>query len=275
MQSFYTPQSAACEAHADLQFGPLRSKLKMSEYYSERAKLREFCSNKNTFEAADRTLFFTKVKAKLKELKLKVDCFIYYTQANCNYDCYDLAGSVPRQRKTKKYQQSLYLFDTWLEDVLYCYNQSANYISRDCDTQITRWEINLVNYTLSYTYLEFKMSQTSTEKSIGWTVEIPVSFKQTPSLISNNLWQTKAFISLFKYQNPQEAWELVKADLLQSLEQLKTAPVWYELQDEVESLPKWDLNLSLPLRSIGEWLAERYEGTQDNEDPEVIFVFKN
>jgi hypothetical protein len=245
------------------------------DYYSERENLRKFCSDRATFEAADRALFFTKVKAKLKELKLKVDSLTYYTQANSDYSCYDLEGAIPWQRKTKKYRQNLSVFDTWLENVLYAYSLGSSYISRDCDTMLIKWEIDLVNYTLSYTQIEFQMSDTNTETIVGYTIESPVSFKQTPNLILNNLWQTKAFMPLFKYQDPQKAWQQIKIQLMQSLGKFKAVPIWYELQDEVDSLPKWELSLQLPLRNIGQWLADRYGGLQNSEDPTITFVFKN
>jgi hypothetical protein len=245
----------------------------MDEHYTEREKLRKFCSDYATFEAADKALFFSKVKAKLKELELKVDSLTYYSQTNCDYACYELEGAVPWQRNTKKYQHRLNLFDTWLGNLLYCY--SGSYISSDCDTTLTRWEIDLGDYTLSYTRIEFKMSQTTTEKCIGYTIEIAVNFKQTPNLILNNLWQTKAFMPLFKYQDPQKAWQQIKIQLMQSLGKFKAVPIWYELQDEVDSLPKWELSLQLPLRNIGQWLEDRYEGTKKEEDPTVTFVFKN
>jgi hypothetical protein len=247
----------------------------MDEHYTEREKLRKFCSDRATFEAADRALFFTKVKAKLKELQLKVDRFTYYTQTNSDYSCYDLEGAIPWQRKAKKYRQNLSVFNAWLENVLYAYSLGSSYISRDCDTMLIKWEIDLVNYTLSYTHIEFQMSDTNTETVVGYTIESPVSFKQTPNLILNNLWQTKAFIPLFKYQDPQEAWEQIKAQLEQSLGPFKSKSVCYALQFEVGCLPKWELSLQLPLRNIGQWLADRYDGLQNSKDSTITFVFKN
>lgn len=245
----------------------------MSSYYTEREKLRGLCSNSAAFNKADRALFFTQVKAKLKELKLKVERFIYYEQISTEYDCFELEGSVPWQHKTKKYLHKLALFDTWLKDVLCEYNNY--YVSRDCDTLIVKWEIDLVNYTLSNISIEFKMAHTNTTDSIGYTIETELTFDKTPNLISKDLFKTKAFISLLKYKDPRKAWAQIKEELAKSLQNFKAEPVWYELQGEVDRLPKWDLSLCLPLRNIGEWLAERYEGALENENPPVTFIFKN
>lgn len=246
----------------------------MDTYCTEREKLRAFCSDPETFKAADAALFFSKVKAKLKELNLKVQQFTHYTQ-NSYYNCFDLNGSMPWQKNTKKYLQNLQMFDIWLEDVLYHYAQDSHYISSDCDTLISKWEIDLIKYNLNYTCLEFKMSQTITQSCIGYTVETEVNFKSPPDLISNSLFKTKAFISLFKYQNPQKAWAQIRPGLSQSLNGFKAEPVWYELQGEIHCLPQWDFSLQLPLRNIAEWLAERYEKLLEDKQPSIIFIFKN